>query len=447
MGLYRDMIRQTISLEEIENETTLVDVPVEAVAADPEAETIVEEKIEPAVEIVEEAISVAEDLEEQIEVNEELIDNQPEAITDEVVATSREMFAYSLGRLNWSREQMKHIKMGVEAASTPVAKLRVSTESMKDTVKNIAAKIWEAIKKVGEWLKKAALWIKSKTYDKFKNWFKKTANEVEAANNEVKQEQGEAAAVPQEVIDEVKKAETPEAAGKAGQKLASEIKKSPSMSKKIKERRKERIKEGNKEVSDAIMSYLWEYLKSNDIKTLPAENDKLFNANMQSLENVMNALEKQEDLTKQAIQPSSVGKIYESAVNKAISDNSGKFTFIGTTMTEQTLEVFGVDEKGVLVSFPIENKTITNNDLMDISEKLVAESLLLVNDDLQKVITKQKRDLDNIIKKRDNFVKKMESKLKSDENNVLVKNIGFVSNRLILNLSKEVTGKLSLIDF
>lgn len=447
MGLYRDMIRQTISLEEIENETTLVDVPVEAVAADPEAETIVEEKIEPAVEIVEEAISVAEDLEEQIEVNEELIDNQPEVITDEVVATSREMFAYSLGRLNWSREQMKHIKMGVESASTPVAKLRISTESMKDTVKNIAAKIWEAIKKVGEWLKKAALWIKSKTYDKFKNWFKKTANEVEAANNEVKQEQGEAAAIPQEVIDEVKKAETPEAAGKAGQKLANEIKKSPSASKKIKEKRKEKIKEGNKEVSDAIMSYLWEYLKSNDIKTLPAENDKLFNANMRSLENVMNALEKQEDLAKQAIEPSSVGKIYESAVNKVISDNSGKFTFIGTTMTEQVLEVFGVDEKGLLVSFSIENKTITNNDLMEISEKLVAESLLLVNDDLQKVIMRQKRDLDNIIKKRDNFVKKMESKLKSDENSVLVKNIGFVSNRLILNLTKEVTGKLSLIDF
>lgn len=161
MANYRQLMSTLISVEE--DNVTLPTVDT----AQLEVEIAQDEnKIETAVDVVENSEEVVENLEEQIEVNETLLENAPEQITDEVVATSQEMFAYNLGKLGFSIESVMKRKMSVEAAISPAEKLRVSTEGLKDVatkvkdnIKAFFAKIWNWIKEVAN---KVKMWISSK---------------------------------------------------------------------------------------------------------------------------------------------------------------------------------------------------------------------------------------------------------------------------------------------
>lgn len=139
----------------------------EAIAMEEEIEQINEAatEIESGIDTTEEAMDVADDLQEQVDTTEELIDNNPEAVTDEVVQASQEMFFAALGRLNYSIDQLKSLRVANEGSVPAITRLRISNEAISETIKNIWEKIAQFFKRISAAIKnlyqKAVLFFNS----------------------------------------------------------------------------------------------------------------------------------------------------------------------------------------------------------------------------------------------------------------------------------------------
>lgn len=91
---------------------------------------------------VEEAVSVIEDLDKQVNNNEALL-KRPETVTDDIVAMSQEAFITTIGRLHYSKDDVKTIS--IESNLNSVEKLRLSTEGIKEFIADLFRKIKDLI--------------------------------------------------------------------------------------------------------------------------------------------------------------------------------------------------------------------------------------------------------------------------------------------------------------
>ena len=115
------------------------DEAVEEIAED-------QEVVDEAAEAVEDSIEVVEELQDQVDVQEAILEQKPEEITAETVQTAQEEYQIQLASLGIiSYEELAVQRISVESmVNNPVEAFRVSTESIKETIK----KIWEKIKQV-----------------------------------------------------------------------------------------------------------------------------------------------------------------------------------------------------------------------------------------------------------------------------------------------------------
>lgn len=105
-------------------------------------------------------VEVNAELTEQAEANTELIENNPEQVTEEIVQVAQENFAYTLGRLGLSKEELLSLRrqnayqVSLESDNSAITKLKISTEGIKEflekliqKVKDIFAKFFNLFKK------------------------------------------------------------------------------------------------------------------------------------------------------------------------------------------------------------------------------------------------------------------------------------------------------------
>lgn len=161
-----------LSLED-DNVEGSVEVPVETVTeqvAEQDQATEVATDVaeaEEQVENFENAIEVQEEIENQVEEQEAVLEQKPEEVTEEVVEVAQEAFAISLGRLHLSYEEYKSLyrdnyrsQLSFESAETltPVKKLTIATEGMKEILTTIKEKILAIFRAIGNTFRK--LWQK-----------------------------------------------------------------------------------------------------------------------------------------------------------------------------------------------------------------------------------------------------------------------------------------------
>lgn len=136
-----------MTLEELADDITAQNDIVEANQAEVAVDQIQE--------AIEEGVEVADELQEQVDQQEQLIEEAPEQVTEEVVEVAQEAFAYQMGRLQMSYEQFREHKVTVENyGSTPIAKLKVTSEGIKEVIVQIWEKIKAFFKTIWGWVKK-----------------------------------------------------------------------------------------------------------------------------------------------------------------------------------------------------------------------------------------------------------------------------------------------------
>lgn len=136
-----------MTVEELADDITAQNELVEANQAEVAVDQIQE--------AIEEGVEVAEELQEQVDQQDQLIEEAPEQVTEEVVEVAQEAFAYQMGRLQVSYEEFRKHKVTVENyGSTPIAKLKATSEGVKDFIAMIWDKIKSFFKTIWGWLKK-----------------------------------------------------------------------------------------------------------------------------------------------------------------------------------------------------------------------------------------------------------------------------------------------------
>lgn len=129
---------------------------------------------------IEEACEVIEDLEDRIKENENIILNAKEDIDSNSLSMSNEHIALCLSRLDYYATYKNEISL--EYCTSNIQKLVLSTEGIKDIIKNIIEKIKTVFKKVVEVSKK--LYVKMMVYmDNYTSKLKQLQKEFNAILN------------------------------------------------------------------------------------------------------------------------------------------------------------------------------------------------------------------------------------------------------------------------
>lgn len=109
------------------------------------------------------ALDVTAELTDQEHEQVDLIDNHPEQITEEVVQIAQENFAYSVGKLGYSKEELNNMRkdrayqISLESDKSPVVKLRIATEGIKEFIEKIIQKVKDFLLKFVNLFKKFGL--------------------------------------------------------------------------------------------------------------------------------------------------------------------------------------------------------------------------------------------------------------------------------------------------
>lgn len=157
MALYRNL--WNLSVEEDDVTGAAGGEAESAIAPEEAAEQATEvqeqaEVVESDAVALEESMEAIEELQDTVETNEEVLENNPEAVTDEMVAASNECYAFSMGVLGIKRDDFLANRISLESYSSPSEKLQVSTEAMKEHVKNAIERIKLFFKQLGVQIKK-----------------------------------------------------------------------------------------------------------------------------------------------------------------------------------------------------------------------------------------------------------------------------------------------------
>ena len=157
MALYRNL--WNLSVEEDDVTGAAGGEAVSTIAPEEAAEQAAEvqeqaEVVESDAVALEESMEAIEELQESVETNEEVLENNPEAVTEEMVAASNECYAFSMGVLGIKRDDFLANRVSLEAYSSPAEKLKVSTEAMKEHIKNAIERIKLFFKQLGVQIKK-----------------------------------------------------------------------------------------------------------------------------------------------------------------------------------------------------------------------------------------------------------------------------------------------------
>ena len=90
---------------------------------------------------MEEGEETIADLQKQVEENETVIEEKPEEVTEEMVQASNEALTIALASLRATKEDIKYYSLSQESGSSALERLKLSTESIKDVISEIIAKI------------------------------------------------------------------------------------------------------------------------------------------------------------------------------------------------------------------------------------------------------------------------------------------------------------------
>lgn len=129
----------------------------DVVDAEDNTEEIVELQAdaEDQVETVLDAQEATDELTDQVEEQEAIIEEKPEEVTEDTVAVAQEAFFITLARLRLPYEEIRAHRISIESSdSTPLQKLQVSCEGIKDMLKKIGDGIVKAIKAIINTIKK-----------------------------------------------------------------------------------------------------------------------------------------------------------------------------------------------------------------------------------------------------------------------------------------------------
>lgn len=129
----------------------------DVVDAEDNTEEIVELQAdaEDKVESVLDAQEATDELSDQVEEQEAIIAEKPEEVTEDTVAVAQEAFFITLARLRLPYEEIRAHRISIESSdSTPLQKLQVSCEGIKDMLKKIGDGIVKAIKAIINTIKK-----------------------------------------------------------------------------------------------------------------------------------------------------------------------------------------------------------------------------------------------------------------------------------------------------
>lgn len=104
-----------------------------------------------------------QELNSQTDEQVDLITNKPEQITEETVQVAQENFVFTLARLGYTKEQLneyrleKSYRMSFESNHSPIHKLKLTTEGIKEFIMRIIQKVKDMFIKFGAMLKKFVL--------------------------------------------------------------------------------------------------------------------------------------------------------------------------------------------------------------------------------------------------------------------------------------------------
>lgn len=156
MALYRNLWNLSVEEGDVEGAVGEAESSIAPEEAAEQATEVQEqaEVVESDAVALEESIEAIEELQESVETNEEVLENNPEAVTEEMVAASNECYAFSMGVLGVKRDEFLANRISLESYSSPAEKLKVSTEAMKEHIKNAIERIKLFFKQLGVQIKK-----------------------------------------------------------------------------------------------------------------------------------------------------------------------------------------------------------------------------------------------------------------------------------------------------
>lgn len=159
-------IRSVFNVEEFDEsvvegaETTETTIADNIVASNDNVEINNEiSSFEEQCEVFADANEVAGELQEQVEQQEEVIEEAPESVTEDTVAVAQEQFYVTISKLGDLRNYSEDGRISRELSSgTPLERLKLSTEGVKEFIGKIIDKIIAFFKKIGSFFKN--LWNK-----------------------------------------------------------------------------------------------------------------------------------------------------------------------------------------------------------------------------------------------------------------------------------------------